>query len=1373
MKTLRFKKFISLFCVVAIIIGVVLPSALFPSEVNAAPSGSSPIEETNNENPLRDSSIIQNGDKQSSGNIGSSKLLQATEGYDYEIRISNLGSATNIWIYNNSGNLSDGVWPGFSLTADSEASTNNGKYKITYENGESVVKFLFNSGSGEHIIINNGTGGAGNQTGDITLSSKGVYSFDLSRGFNGVPTSPSPQTSYAVGTYNYTGRYLTFNSEFFDYLSDNEINKGAIDDSKASGWTDQHQYFNKAISGIVETRNTDGSTRITLNGSAGCTNIHYWPVGSSGGTTWPGTSLSNMTKDEAGRIKIQNYGDNIKQVGVIFNKGSSGPQTGNITLDAGYNYKITVNSTMDSLGQYTFSVQKESTSNCEYKYPLYFGCFYYGNNDGDYNSSSYAEAFSKNSSPLYQNFYWLANIAKRGNADMSASVSGLVSEKLKYEGSTPVLAGASSDGTGDTVLPYFSEAWFNSHTVTNNKSLANITHNVDFPFYEVELTKDSNGNALIDSTGNYPIYYQYNSRDRASLFLDSSNSNKGKLYEHTVEVRSQDTVGNGSGSTKGFYPYNEFDTSIQSGQKLKNNLAFGTRFDMEFSLSEDGEINGIPATFEFMGDDDVWVYVDGKLALDMGGAHKDAYGKIDFSTGVATLSKSIAINDTNKDSLSAAIPVEETKTGFIEKESNGLYDTQKVHTLTMFYMERGMYESDLFVRFNFTRQNNFTVENEIDCSNINDGLKARTMQAANLDLFEYDFDVVENNPNLIDNVNGVALKFESGEKENITRTVKLNGKTVENTSVAISSGALGVTDSYTPHNGAVSDVVFSRYDDYVADSNGIPNVNLTGKTDGGGLFALLYSQSASFKYRFYSDSKLSLVQNESLKRLNMSGNQPIERLKDESTRKVSSYYNTKWELTDTRSEVKGSSDGYITDSSGITVKDDGSSNISFNNKTIADEDYILGTSVKATLTNAPKTGTLKISKSFPDADIDNEAKNTEFDIKLTLTDVFGQQGVNTIAGDSIEYTVGGVTKTAVFGSNSTAVIKLKPGETAEISGVPVGTKWQISEDTQGSFVLDNITNADGSSGESTAPESTVTNKRNFVPVTLNVQKICYDKDGKVLPSQPTKEFNFDLTLEADSFDLAGYYNKYKGTTFTAEGCTLSVDGNKLKSTFKVSPNAPKVITLNVPVGTKITLKEQSGEGYTFYPEKSSASNITLNDNGEFILDNVSGATTADITAANKIDEPEVTKGSVTLTKVDKSDNNIKLSGVEFKLEKLNDANGLIDTTFTAITDSTDSNGAVTFSDLPLGEYRITETKAKAGYELLTEPIDIVLTADSPNITRTVENVKSIQLPNTGGTGTILFTIGGIAIIAVAVLLYIFQWRKSKRKNCSEQNTKTK
>lgn len=1357
MKTLKIKKFISLFCVAAIIIGVVLPSAINSSEVNAAPSGSSLIQETNNENPLRNSNIIQNGDKQSGGNISSSKPLHASEGYDYEIRISNLGIASYIHIWNSSGDFANGGWPGISLnTTNVEKTTNKGKYKITDEGGVRVVRFSFNSGSNAYIIFHNNSG---SQTGNITLPSEGVYSFNLSGELAKVTTTPSPQTSYAVGTYNYTGKYLTFNSEFFDYLSDHEINNGGIIDSKASGWTDQHKYFNKEISSIVETKNTDGTTRITLNGSAGCTYIHYWPDGGSGGTTWPGTFLSDGQKNGTAQIVVPKYTSGSGQVGVIFNKGSSGPQTGNIMLEAGYNYKITVNNDL------TYTVQKESTSNCQYKYPLYFGCFYNGNDDGAYNAASYGSAFEANSSPLYQNFYWLANIAKRGKADMSSSVSGLVSENLGYENGKPVLLGANIAGTGEAVLPYFSEEWFNNHKVTNDKgvtkSLSNITHNVNFPFYQVELTQDSNGNELIDNTGNHPIYYQYNSRDKASLFL---NSNNADMYEHTGNIFSQDT--DGGGGTKGFYPYNEGN----SGGQI-NNLAFGTRFDMEFSLSEDGKINGIPATFEFMGDDDVWVYVDGKLALDMGGAHKDAYGKIDFSTGVATLSKSIAIDDTNKDSLKDAIPVEETRTGFIAKEENGLYDTQKVHTLTMFYMERGMYESDLFVRFNFTRQNNFTVENEIDCSNINDGLKARTMQAANLDLFEYSFGVVDNKSNQIDNVNGEALKFESGEKENITRTVTLNGKTVENTSVAISSGTEGEQDTYTPHNGAVGDVVFSRYDDFVVDSNDIPNVNITGKTDSNGLFTLLYSQNASFKYRFYSGSKLSLVQNEALKKLNMSGNQPIENLTGESERKVSVYYNTKWELTDTHLEVKGSS-GYITDPGGITVRDDGDSNISFNNKIIEDEDYILGTSVKAKLTNAPKTGTLKITKSFPDANIDNEAKNTAFDIKLKLTDVFGQQGVNATTGDSIEYTVGGITKTAVFDSNSTAIIKLKPNETAEISGIPVGTKWQISEDAQGSFVLDNITNAEGSVDENTAPASTVTNERKFVPIKLNVEKICYDKNGDVLAPQPTKEFNFDLTLGADSFDLAGYYNKYKDTKFTSGGCTLSVDGNKLKSTFKISPNAPKEITLNVPVGTKITLKEQSGEGYTFYPEKSSASNITLNGNGEFVLGNVSEAITADITAANKIDEPEVTKGSITLTKVDKSDNDIKLSGVEFKIEKL-DVVGAIDTTFTAITKSTDSDGVVTFGDLPLGKYRITETKAKAGYELLAKPIDIELTDDRPIITRTVENVKSIQMPNTGGTGTILFTIGGIAIIAVAVLLYIFQWRKSKRKNCSEQNTKTK
>lgn len=136
--------------------------------------------------------------------------------------------------------------------------------------------------------------------------------------------------------------------------------------------------------------------------------------------------------------------------------------------------------------------------------------------------------------------------------------------------------------------------------------------------------------------------------------------------------------------------------------------------EIKFRLTEDGKILGndgteVPIIFEFAGDDDVWVFIDGKLALDVGGAHGRVEGWLDFSEKKATVDhvkKSAAGIEGNGDS-----PKETTFT------LNGAYEDE--HTLTMFYMERGMWESNMKITFNFPDENEFAVEKQVDKSEVN------------------------------------------------------------------------------------------------------------------------------------------------------------------------------------------------------------------------------------------------------------------------------------------------------------------------------------------------------------------------------------------------------------------------------------------------------------------------------------------------------------------------------------------------------------------------------------------------------------------------------------------------------------------------------
>ena len=138
--------------------------------------------------------------------------------------------------------------------------------------------------------------------------------------------------------------------------------------------------------------------------------------------------------------------------------------------------------------------------------------------------------------------------------------------------------------------------------------------------------------------------------------------------------------------------------------------------EFKFRLTDKGTVVGTdgkehPIKFNFSGDDDVWVYVDGKLALDVGGAHGKVTGQIDFSG--EDINKTATVSET-KVSQGSSTESKDTKSSFNIEGSNS-----DEHTLTMFYMERGMWESNMKVSFNFPDENEFAVEKKVDTTDVN------------------------------------------------------------------------------------------------------------------------------------------------------------------------------------------------------------------------------------------------------------------------------------------------------------------------------------------------------------------------------------------------------------------------------------------------------------------------------------------------------------------------------------------------------------------------------------------------------------------------------------------------------------------------------
>lgn len=280
-----------------------------------------------------------------------------------------------------------------------------------------------------------------------------------------------------------------------------------------------------------------------------------------------------------------------------------------------------------------------------------------------------------------------------------AAAQGLVANALSDENNLMT-------SNNEVLEPHFNEEFLTGNN-SKRTALAKVYKNVSFPFTKQKL--DGDGNKSNDGVE----YWYFDSADTTLAMR----TDKGSYY--LKDVGKQDWSKNVNSSSKtddtyGFFPFNEKTKACSASNY---NYGFGTKLEFKFRLTEDGKVvgtdgNEYPIKFNFSGDDDVWVYVDGNLALDVGGAHGRVTGQIDFS-GTDT-NKKATVSRTKKSLNKSSIEGNKTLSSFKIKGSNS-----DEHTLTMFYMERGMWESNMKVSFNFPDENEFAVEKKVDTTGVN------------------------------------------------------------------------------------------------------------------------------------------------------------------------------------------------------------------------------------------------------------------------------------------------------------------------------------------------------------------------------------------------------------------------------------------------------------------------------------------------------------------------------------------------------------------------------------------------------------------------------------------------------------------------------
>ena len=309
----------------------------------------------------------------------------------------------------------------------------------------------------------------------------------------------------------------------------------------------------------------------------------------------------------------------------------------------------------------------------------------------------------------------------------------------------PLLRTENSDTTKALVDPHFNEAFLQGDN-SFNTVLGKVYKDVSFPFTKEAVFKSStNAN---DPEQN--AQYWYYDSSKASLYLKQDQTN-GKYYLESPGKDSEgkpitddnskniDATGGQDGS-HGFFPFNQTVSTV--GAASQYNYGFGAKLQFDFTLTQDGNVvvgkdaSGkdieVPIKFFFSGDDDVWVYIDGKLVLDVGGAHDKASGLLEFGAD-STVTPYVSSNkntdtsdtmvyqtDTTKTVCFNQTPVTFTKT---TGKAIQLDKDRTTHTLTMFYMERGMWESNMAVAFNFPDSNELQVEKEVNVDKVNDAFK--------------------------------------------------------------------------------------------------------------------------------------------------------------------------------------------------------------------------------------------------------------------------------------------------------------------------------------------------------------------------------------------------------------------------------------------------------------------------------------------------------------------------------------------------------------------------------------------------------------------------------------------------------------------------
>ena len=945
----------------------------------------------------------------------------------------------------------------------------------------------------------------------------------------------------------------------------------------------------------------------------------------------------------------------------------------------------------------------------DWKYPLYFGNMYKGNEHyGTF--ETHAKGLT-NINNYDDNYYYAVNNSngmKWGGGNYNQSLQGLMYNRLDSKGNLQVINGVKA--------PYFDTEAL-STAIYNDKRVANV-YKSSFPF---RTTTDSEGVTTYEFTSKNAadnIYFTWN-----GLTPTKINYGAGKDYGISDDLKKFGGESNGYG----IFPFNN-TSNTSSGKGTNSNLdyGFGIRLDIDFRVPKDGLLaDDKPATFNFSGDDDLWVYIgedstgaDAELALDLGGDHKEASGSINFNTMKATADNVFADYSPSSSSTKLTVPSDEfwVKTGNYTDFCLYVWQDESVGTPNNGKRYVKPYEvSDGFYKFKKSKLGSNT--NAIFCKwqNINDGKLTKELTLSDLygkmwngDGTPYSADVSSHPTNL----GTVTKTINNGTKLDPNKTYHMvvfymeRGEAESNFSVNFTmtpaNNDLKVTKALD-----TGDVVSEISDDLKANETFDYTIKENDNDTSGKGYKLTKSDESTSS-EILSNSGFTL-KDDYMADFDNSFKTGNGMTVNESTDSSKLKYTTNWELVNNR---VGS-----TIDSGLTT------NSEF--KLVDDKDDSAYAQLQLNYTNSIVTAPLEISKDVVDEDGKTDYDtNQQFTFAIAL-DFDGDDSTYDYKTYPLEYQLkekgaSGYSNTA-YRTPLDGSFTIKKGESIKLLNIPVGATYKITEKNVIGYVPYKVGNQDFN-GTFVGTLAEAGNALNFINK-VNPTNIAISVN-KTLDGQAYSGSKFGYTLTGlGSMDTTKLDTDGKTFIKTNSAATVSAYSYTPDKNGKVEFKNLKLVTAGV-YRFKITEALAEGENASDYKMDTNTwlAEIELLENGKVTAPKyikVSSSAIKDKTDAElaeyfnnstSVDKAEfenkTTHGSATVNKKNQTGGNV--SDTEFAVMKVSDKDIFTaDDINTIINDAsmkthmvskkTDSNGQAVFDKLTIfkdGQGEFTKTNGK-------------------------------------------------------------------------------